>query len=332
MSHRIRWSSSVTCPDFAGCCLDIAQCISAGSLGARAVDDIATCLEPLRTSAWPDVAWRASRLTTDGFPVEFAFSNRDDRLRMTFEPAGPECDERQKLDRAIDLLARLGGPAIPISEVGRWKALQNEAPLRWGAWFGLRQAGEHLNAKLYIEIPRGSLIPQEWRHPIGFELVMLGHEPAAGRTEYYYALRDTGAAQLSQSLRHLGHAVSKAALDALTDCTGLPLESLMRFTGVGLSRATTTTSIPIPGVTLFFRGMFTTRLRLRRLLVSAAHATNRPHSSYERLIATLGDDELPDHGVISVTPHGDATVEIRAGLSGIGLFRAPCRGPAFQNA
>lgn len=283
------------------------------------MQSIAACLAPLRASAWPDVAWRASRLTSDGFPVEFAFSNRDGRLRMTFEPAGPECDERQKLDRALDLLALLDEPGISADELAIWKEIQGAAPLRWGAWFGLRQAGKRVSAKVYVEIPRGIPVPQEWQHPLGAELRMLGYEPATAGTEYYYALPGATAAQLTQILRPLGRAASDAVRDALSGCSGLPLDSMLRFNGIGVSRATKS-SIPLPGMTVFFRGMFKSRRRLHRLLLSSAQAAERPCSPYARWLGDAAGDDLPDHGVVSVTSRDDASVEIRAGLSGAALL------------
>ncbi len=235
---------------------------------------------------------------------------------MTLEPGGPENDERSKLDRGLELLASLDEPSIPADEIARWKEIQASAPLRWGTWLGLRQSGAGLRSKLYVEMPRRAAVPREYQHPLG-DIRMLGYEPATGRTEFYHALRETTPMQLRQTAGTIGLAASAALFDVLTDCSGLPLESMLRFNTLGLSNATQG-SKPVPGMTLFFRGAFRSRARLRRLLSAAENGM--PSPPYARLLDGVADGDLPDHGLISVTVRDDATMEIRAGLSAAAIL------------
>src|SRR6266487_6459796 len=50
-------------------------------------------LQWTETSKWREVAWSFSRLTGDGFPIEFTLSSLDATVRYTAEVAGPEVAE-----------------------------------------------------------------------------------------------------------------------------------------------------------------------------------------------------------------------------------------------
>ena len=70
----------------------VLELAASGSPGATAAAAVALreALAGIRTSSWPEVAWPFSRITGDGYPVEFTFSSHDGALRYTTEVGGPE--------------------------------------------------------------------------------------------------------------------------------------------------------------------------------------------------------------------------------------------------
>jgi hypothetical protein len=301
----------------------IAECFAAPRLSARSLADLEACLEPLRTSCWPDVAWRSSRLTVDGCPVEFAFSSGDDLLRITLEPTGPECDESQKLECALRLLAAMDRQLPQPRLIEAWRTAQAAAPLRWGAWVGLRQSGERLRSKLYVEVPRDVHGAPVWPGPLNAAVRMIGHEPDTRRTEFYYSLSGATPLQLSHALARSGVTEPHVALEALAHCMGLPLASALRWAAIGFSMATEDGN-QVPGAALFFRAGAARGAspRARAFLLAGQHANGRHDSLYERLFGQTDDRALPDHGVIAVTVQAGGNLELRVGVSGAALLQA----------
>ena len=54
---------------------------------------------------------------------------------------------------AVALAERLGAPPISSERLREWHAMQSLGRLRWGAWLGVRAAGDR-SARLYVEAPR----------------------------------------------------------------------------------------------------------------------------------------------------------------------------------
>src|SRR5215470_8459588 len=122
--------------------------------GAGASAILAHALETLAASPWPDIAWRFSRLTEDGSPVEFTFSSHDDVFRCTIEVAGPETDAQDRITEACRLLGLRDEPQPRADVLGSWRAMQRSRVLGWGAWLGLRHDRGGTRSKLYVEVPR----------------------------------------------------------------------------------------------------------------------------------------------------------------------------------
>ena len=120
-------------------------------------------LDPITASQWPEAAWRFSRLTNTGMPVEFAWSSRDTAVRWTAEVAAPETADAQRLARAA---AWLDWPLDPQP----WLHMQRSRKLKYGAWLGARHspANAHrpVSTKLYVEVPSGATLPGRDAHPL----------------------------------------------------------------------------------------------------------------------------------------------------------------------
>ena len=77
---------------------------------AMAGTSLRRVLSPVGHSLWPEMAWRFSRLTASGMPVEFAWRSLETAVRWTAEAAPPESDERARLATAATHLP--GGSCI----------------------------------------------------------------------------------------------------------------------------------------------------------------------------------------------------------------------------
>jgi hypothetical protein len=183
-----------------------------------------TVLAGVRDRRLPEEAWRFSRLTADGFPVELSFvTGQPGSVRYAAEVAGPGTPNADRLDLAAAVLDRLGHP-LPPAVAGALARMQADRPLRWGAWVGVRHGpggagagdGAGVGAKVYAEVPPGAGAPPGWPapRPCGpLRLRMIGYEPGRQRVEYYYRLGRLDFPMLADLLRLGG---SRAALGDVT--------------------------------------------------------------------------------------------------------------------
>ena len=261
---------------------------------------LAPALAPLAGSVWPEVAWRFSRLTRDGCPVELGFSTHTPAVRATLEVAGPECGTHARLDAACALLQALGLPSPDAPRVAAWRALQAGAALRWGSWVGLRHEAGKLRAKLYVELSPDH--PPPWP---GARTRMLGWDAATAGSEQYASLIAPDEASLRRLLAPLP--ARAPLLAVLSEVIGLPLPVALRWVSLGASVAEG------PRIALFCRA--------RAVRGGAAALRDRfaRQPVYDRLLGPVADAALPDHGVLSFVPREEGTVEVRAGISAAAL-------------
>jgi len=195
-------------------------------------DWLPAALEPLAQSMWPDVAWRFSRLTADGCPIEIGFSSDVASVRATFEVAGPEHLNHDRIDAACGLLRKLGLATPDPGLVSHWRAMQAPAELRWGCWLGLRRDGGALRGKLYVEAPRDH--PAPWAGALS---KMIGYDPQTGVSEHYAALIEPTETSLQSLLAPLSAPMRRQLLEMAAELAGLPAATLVRWIGVGASLA-----------------------------------------------------------------------------------------------
>lgn len=124
---------------------------SAARAGAR----IGEVLAPVAASVWPEVAWRSSRLTNTGMPLEFAWTSRDEgggavAIRWTAEVAPPETPDHERLGIAARLAFTDGPDAVCLARI---REVQAPLRLRFGAWLGVRHKDGGDEAKVYAELP-----------------------------------------------------------------------------------------------------------------------------------------------------------------------------------
>jgi hypothetical protein len=272
--------------------------------GPEFLDALDVCLAPLGRSAWPEVAWGFSRLTTTHFPVEFGFSTQEDVLRVTLEVAGPETPDDLRLDAALDLVAELGLARPAAATVAAWRELQSAAALRWGCWLSLRQTERGIGVKLYIEAPRG-VKAEGCEHVPGSRLHMVGYDLGSAASEYYCIWPRVGGLECHARLRALGAGAAEGLMAEVESVVGLPIETALRHGRLGVSRVDGR-----PGVALFIDSS-TVRggpaaLRTRMMA--------NPRGSYAVLLQDRPDDTLPDHGVLTLIPRTNG-MELRASIA-----------------
>lgn len=279
----------------------------------RALDSVRTCIESLERSVWPGVAWRFSNLCTDGSPLQFAFSTRDDKLRYAVEVAGPELPDYARVRAACALVARLGGD-VPAERLRGWTALQEEHPLRWGAWAGVTHDGSAPRLKVYVEVPRA--LRADGAAPIGpailrsSRLMMLGYDCTRRLEEYYYRQPPMDRAETETFLRFVDGQPGRAAVTAFSELCDLPLRVALDWVNFGYSVGDG------EAFAIFARARsLPDRARIRAAFLQRERRGGRCDSVYRQLFGDLPLARLPDHGVVSLIGLDSGDVEMRAEAS-----------------
>ncbi|HTE24175.1 hypothetical protein [Flavitalea sp.] len=183
----------------------------------RAAYSLSGFLWPLQESIWPEIKYSFSRLTGDGFPVEFTFSSVTNAISYTTEIAGPETGEAKKIEIASALLQRKSNALPPVSISTTISKLVQQPTLTYGAWM----AGRHDNGKTdrfktYLEVTEtcaeiGASFLQRFLPDFSvmkrqhFSLRMLSAN-STGKIEYYFRLSSIDVWQLLYLMRCLGFA------------------------------------------------------------------------------------------------------------------------------
>lgn len=295
----------------------------------RVVQGLAACLRRFDESPQAAMAWNFSALNGDGSPIELAFSSIDERLRYTTEVGGPELDAHARLGIAVDLCRTLGDVTPAADDIAFWQSLQSRAPLRWGAWLGVRQGESLERVKIYVEVPaanRSAAGGDHHRLAPDSELVMIGYDCAGATREYYFrqppVLDPAGFEALRQ--RHFQSTQRAAVLAAFAELCQLPARTAMRWINFGYS----VTSRPDgrePALTLFARSRsLGNAARVREFFLAHERDAGKAASTYGELFGSLSPAILPDHGTVGVSAYDDGRIEVRVGLSG-GALAAVCQ-------
>ena len=297
---------------------------SASTGGASAM--IRPCVAALESSSWPEVAWSFSGLNQGGCPVEFAFSSRDNALRYTTEVAGPEVETSARLVAACELVRSLQPEAAFSEQFARWSSMQSGAALRWGCWLGIRADAASHRLKLYIEVPQNLSTEPSLAQPLipGSELLMIGYDLTGGRTEYYFRQPQMSASQADTfQSRMKEKEQGKGLLSAFADLCAMPIGAALHWVPFGYSLAYVPASRE-PQFTFGIRSRTLGRLDRTRRKFIAYEMSQKRDSCYQAFMGDVPESELPDHGMLSLTAHGDG-VEMRVSVSAGALARLRSR-------
>jgi hypothetical protein len=286
-------------------------------------------LAGLRSSPWPEVAWRFSRLTASGNPVEFSFSTADPALRYTAEVAGPEVDAESRLVRCATLLTELSsGQSVPDGLLADIAALQASVAPTWGAWIGGRHDGRRSRFKLYADIPHGAdttgLLTRYLGYPhllrdCGSRLEGIGHEVQTGLTELYFRLDGLDVADTGVLLADSGLGQRQRDLLALMETVyGRRMRPHLPTHPFGVSIATAPGhGVVAVSVFAYAIDVFGDDAAARRALVRVAPQLNWTADAYRALSAPLTDvHRAPTHhSVVAFTIPRDAPAALTVGMA-----------------
>jgi hypothetical protein len=292
---------------------------------ARVAHSLYLCCETLARSQWPEVAWRFSGLTADGSPLEFTFSSVDNHMRFTVDAAPPERENHERIAAACDLAACLGHERLVADDLFRWTQMQQNRKLSWGARLGVRESGGQEKVKYYLEVPleAQASIRTIINPPLSDSIVvMIGCDPQGGASEYYFRQQKLSKVQLDCLVSGLGDdRVQGGIQDAIEHLCGMPIASALEWTNFGYSLVQQEQSA-ISQLTCFVRCRAIGGAdRVRQRMLEWMPDSVRRHSLYYRLVAHLPKQEVPDHGVISLSCTQSGGPEMRVGLSSAALSR-----------
>ena len=287
--------------------------LRADSAGNRAGESLRSLLSGVYHSAWPEVAWNFSRLTGDGFPLEFAFCSQDDEIRYTCEVAGPEVASQDRLLCARNLFADRG-VLTDESVFGFLSGLQAAGPLSFGAWAGGRHGAREDSYKFYVECPDacsplafgriaelaggGDLLSTR-----GAALRIVGYEPSRSRLEFYFKTEGLEPWEVILLLRRFGLEGRQAELfDLLGESWGKPVRDRLPSHSAGFSFAVPQDGGPI-GFSLHFyaRSVFGGDGRIRRRVLEIAGRMGWNFDAYAAVTEPLcaRDEVATFHGIVS---------------------------------
>jgi hypothetical protein len=292
----------------------------------RASHSLMLLLEGVYHSHWKEIAWLFSTLTTDGFPVEFAFSSVDRSLRYVTEVVGPEADETTVLSQALQRLAQLGAPPLPPEMYSLLCNVQGSGPLRYGAWVGGRHGLHDDSYKLYAEVPETdapevrSLLCTLLRNasPLSTRatpFLMVGYDFSSSRTELYFKADGLEPWEVGFLLRKHGLGSREKDLLGLVEETyGRSIEQRLPTSRMGFSLSLAPDGPLVFSLFASARSLFGGDGSIRRHLLALAEKRGWNLESYARLSESLAmrTSWVTNHGVVSfvVAPHGPPMLHI----------------------
>ena len=290
---------------------------------------LAEILQWTVSSKWPEVAWSFSRLTGDGFPLEFTLSSLDATVRYTAEVAGPEVAEVERLPRALELIDRLGG-VLPGAHITRLlHQVQAAGPLSYGAWIGGRHDNFGDRFKVYVEVPRTGMREAQdlVREMIGDqplpnlsnpEFRLIGYEPGEKRFECYFHVDRLEVWELERLMGQAGLAERHTSLlNMLAESYNRPVQSTIPDENLGFSFSYSLAGSPT--VFSFFtyaRSVFGSDANIRLRLLELGKAKGGNFQTYEQLTAPLAHRTSwkTRHGVVSFVVPPDGPLVLQIGL------------------
>ena len=291
-------------------------------IARRATEIIRVLLSERFASSEPG-AWHSSRLTGDGFPFEIAFCTTDDRLRFIAEPGSHDLEPSHRLDLASELICQLSDDQIPATVLNEIRAMQSDAPLRYGAWIGCRVSDERTVFKLYAELPEGRTLPLDCA-PLELSdrrIVprMLAYSPAKGEFESYVRVPSLEPCHLPAVLAPIG--IEDRApwlIQFLEDAYGYSMRGRLPGPSVGVSYVMGTA----PAITLHFyaRALWGSDARIRRNFARLGQSFGWDTSSYLALTDPIATRESWQtfHGIVGITLTSLAEPSLTIGLRPVG--------------
>ncbi|OPY57905.1 MAG: hypothetical protein A4E55_01284 [Pelotomaculum sp. PtaU1.Bin035] len=260
----------------------------------------------------PDRAWSSSTLTTTGFPVEIGWSSTAGELRYTVEPGGPDTAPQRRLALAAELLARLKHPVDQqaLQALGHF---QENGPLRYGAWVGVRHRGAATSFKLYSEVSSSRRFLENYLPPGGegitrwpltsCRLDLVGLETGTGRLEFYYKTAGLSPRGLKEVMRPLGlESQTDVLIHAIEALHGRPAYKRLPGNRQGFSYCLPASGKPLFTFCLFAADLFSSDAEIRRRLLALGREKHWDTGFYDSITAPLEHSgHRTTHGMFGIT-------------------------------
>jgi len=297
-------------------------------LAHRASVALSTLLAPLQQSCWPEVSLSFSRLTGDGFPLEFTFSSAVNAISYTTEIAGPEIPEMQKIKQAWKLLSAqtLQQNERPITAM--ISRLVEQPDLRYGAWVGGRHC---LNVddryKIYLEITetcrdigddflQSFIMDQSVLTKQQYRMRMMSIDNN-NKGEYYFRLFNIDVWQLLYTMRCLGFAEQgRALLHFVADISKREIDKSFIGNNLGFSIATDAERRPV-AISIFtfnYKVFEPGDSNIRKKILQVSERFGWDFTNYEKISEPVskGTGRLTHHGLVafSITRQGEKIMQI----------------------
>jgi hypothetical protein len=272
-------------------------------------------LDGTHRSCWPEIAWRASRLTNTGFPVEMSWSSRDAAVRWTAETAGPETPESERLGSALAVLRALGVDM----DVPDWLVPQPGQELRFGSWISGRHDRLRDRYKLYVEMAGVELPGELLRSPI-LETVprrtvwrMAGVDTGTGMMELYGKLAKPEIWEVERLLIRGGLAAGPV-IELAAQLTGSACDEVLLPGTCGLSLAILDGHLVAAGFLVHSSPLLGGDKSVARKLRQVAGHHDWDLEIYDALLGS-GEPEHPGrHGLIGFGVAADGSPWMQIGL------------------
>jgi len=283
-------------------------------------------LAGIQASPQQETAWTFSTLSSNGYPVEFTFSSMEEGIRYAVEVSGPEINPRERLSQIEDLLKKLNVSHACTETINRFKQIQEDQSLKWGAWLGVRHIDEKTYYKIYTEVPesQSTIIDREIYQIFGDRPLLadrvvcptaIGHQLGSSWTEYYFIIEEFGLVfRQIQSLLWRAELYERCweLLELIQETRGyLDPASAPGFAPAkyGFSYAKSGTNQPIIfSFFAFARRLIGSDAEIRRNILALAKRRGWDFEAYAELTAPLAtwEDRCDCHNVIAfvVAPKG----------------------------
>jgi hypothetical protein len=296
----------------------------------RASNSLSALLLPVQESLWPEVRYSFSRLTGDGFPVEFTFSSATNGISYTTELAGPEIAEAKKIEMAAGLLLEKNNELSNDSCSVIITRLAQQQALTYGAWMaGRHEDGKNDRYKSYLEVtgscaelgltflqrflPDFSVIDSQC-----FSLRMLS-VGRSNKIEYYFRLSGIDVWQLLFLMRSIGFSEQgKELLDFVSLVSKRKVDKSFIGDSLGFSVALDEAGMP-EAITIF---TFNHKVfepgdgSIRDSVLRFSDWFGWDFNSYERITEHLAGrtSRLTSHGLVAFTVTLDGKKIFQIGL------------------
>jgi hypothetical protein len=252
-------------------------------------------------------AWTASRLTGDGYPVEFTFTSRDRLIRCTVSPWA----DRDPQARLALAEAALGEP-VP----GWLRELAGDNEL----CIGLRHGPGGDRLKLYVPTPGAQLGATPELSGRTVQARMVSFEPSTGVFERYFRVPRLQEPHLLELLRGVGLGHRAAELAAIVrEAYGRALDRGLPGPTAGFSVAVADGAPATFTLYLFARSLWGGDRWIRLGLLELARARGWDLGAYAEASRTERDRHATYHSMLGFVVHADAPIQ-----AAIGLRPPPC--------